>query len=314
MTETLVAVGLGSNLGDRAATLRGAIRDLGIAGRVEAVSSIYQTAPVGGPEQPPFLNAVCLLVTDHDPETLLDLLAGIEARWGRTRDLQWGPRTLDLDLLLFGDETVDTARLVVPHPRLAERRFVLEPLVEVWPDARVGSAAAADLLSGVGDQHLERIAGPSWIDMDPRGTPWVIGQAVMIGLLVLSLLDTGSLGDATWMPWAGRALIVLAIGAFVAGMLALGRNLTGFPEPTEFGQLVTSGIYRLIRHPLYTGNVLLFLGVALHQRSRAGLIVAALALGFFWLKAGHEEVRLRLRFPGYGDYQAATAGRLFPGL
>ncbi len=131
-------IGLGSNLGDRRATLEGAIAALGATPgvRVRRVSSFHQTDPVGGPPgQPAYLNAAAVLETTLDPFELLHVLRTIEARFGRVRTVRWGERTLDLDLLLFDDRIIRTPALIVPHPRLAERRFVLEPLAEIAPRA-----------------------------------------------------------------------------------------------------------------------------------------------------------------------------------
>jgi 2-amino-4-hydroxy-6-hydroxymethyldihydropteridine diphosphokinase len=125
-------LGLGSNLGDREATLRTAIAALP---DVVAVSPIYQTAPVGGPGgQGPFLNAVVELDTDLSPRELLGWCARLEEAAARVRVERWGPRTLDVDVLLVGDITVDEPDLVVPHPRLWERPFVLIPLADLAPD------------------------------------------------------------------------------------------------------------------------------------------------------------------------------------
>ncbi len=312
---TLAAIALGSNMGRRAEVLRGAVRDLGVAGALRDVSSIYQTEPHGGPaEQDAYLNAVCLLETDHPPDTLLDLLLGIEDKWGRQRDERWGPRTLDLDLLLYGTEQIHTPRLDVPHPRMFDRRFVMEPLSEVWPHDQIAGRSMAGSLRATADQAVDKIAGPGWVTMTDRGGPWLAGQAVLLALLILSLFDSGSLSIGSWAQWAGRALVVVAAVLFFAGAKALGRNLTGYPEPPDEGVLVASGVFRWIRHPLYTANIVLILGIALHQASATGMIVAALAAGFFWLKAGYEEIRLSLRYPTYGDYRRSTLGRLVPGL
>ncbi len=132
-------VGLGSNLGDRERTLRQALRLLdqldGI--QVAAVSSFHETEPVGGPPgQPRFLNAAAWLRVDIAPEALLDHLMSVEAALGRERRERWGPRTLDLDLLLYDDKAITTSRLIVPHPRMHEREFVLAPLAEIAPRAR----------------------------------------------------------------------------------------------------------------------------------------------------------------------------------
>jgi len=132
-------VGLGSNLGDREATLRKAVRLLARLDGVDvvAVSSFHETEPVGGPPgQPRFLNAAAWLRVELGPEELLDRLLALEGRLGRVRRERWGPRTLDLDLLLYDDQTIMSDRLTVPHPRMHERRFVLAPLAEIAPDAR----------------------------------------------------------------------------------------------------------------------------------------------------------------------------------
>lgn len=134
---TLAVVGPGSNLGDREATLRGAVLRLGrlAATRLVRVSSLCETAPVGPVPQGPFLNGAALLETRLEPRRLLDALLEIERAFGRVREVRWGPRTLDLDLLLFGDAVLDEPGLSVPHPELLVRAFALSPLLEVWPDA-----------------------------------------------------------------------------------------------------------------------------------------------------------------------------------
>lgn len=143
MTPTLrgsparAVVGLGSNLGDRKATLTAAVGAIAAlpGTRVLATSAFRETAPVGPVPQGDFVNAAVLVETRLPPRALLDALLAIEAEHGRVREVRWGPRTLDLDLLLFGDEIVDEPGLTVPHPELARRAFALEPLLEVWPDA-----------------------------------------------------------------------------------------------------------------------------------------------------------------------------------
>jgi len=130
-------IGLGSNLGCRERTLRQALGELnrrdGID--VDRVSSFVETEPVGGPPQGRFLNAAASLRTDLSPADLLHVLQEIEDMFGRERTVRWGPRALDLDLLLYGDRIVDEPDLCVPHPLMHERRFVLEPLCEIAPDA-----------------------------------------------------------------------------------------------------------------------------------------------------------------------------------
>lgn len=142
---TRAYVGLGANLGDREATIRRAAGLLGAA----RLSSIRETEPWGHTEQPRFLNAVVEVETEFAPRELLDRLFEIEGRLGRTREgPRWGPRTIDLDLLLFGDRRIEEPGLTVPHPRLHERAFVLEPLAELAPDAVVpGLGTVAELLA-----------------------------------------------------------------------------------------------------------------------------------------------------------------------
>src|SRR5690242_16631519 len=131
-------IGLGSNLGDRRDSLERAVSALrqtpGV--RVVRVSSFYETEPVGGPPgQPMFLNAAAELATDLGPEALLQVLLDVEQALGRVRSEHWGPRTIDLDSLLYGDLALSGPRLTVPHPRMHERRFVLQPLAEIAPQA-----------------------------------------------------------------------------------------------------------------------------------------------------------------------------------
>ncbi len=141
-------LGLGGNVGDALETLTSACYALhdstGIA--VEDVSGIYETEPWGGVDQPAFLNCVVRIRTTLSPHELLEELQTTEAAFGRDRsgEERWGPRTLDIDLLLYGDETIATDDLVVPHPRMHERAFVLVPLLEVFPGGALPGRPAAD--------------------------------------------------------------------------------------------------------------------------------------------------------------------------
>jgi len=147
--STTAYIGLGSNLGDRHEYLRFALRHL--PGLV-AVSNLYETDPVGGPAQDSYLNAVAKLETTEDPFTLLDTCLAIELAAGRERTVRWGPRTLDLDVLLWGDATISSPRLTVPHPRINERRFVLQPLSDIDPDL-----LAPGWETAVGGQVLKKL-------------------------------------------------------------------------------------------------------------------------------------------------------------
>ena len=150
---TRAYVGLGANLGDREATIRAAVDALGAEEGIDvvAVSTLRETEPEGVGEQPAFLNGAAALETTLPARELLDRLLEIEQRFGRVRIAgEHGPRTLDLDLLLYGDDTIDEPGLAVPHPRLHERRFVLEPLAELAPGLLVpGRGAVESLLAGV---------------------------------------------------------------------------------------------------------------------------------------------------------------------
>ena len=145
---TRAYVGLGANLGDREATIRRAAELIGAA----RLSTIRETEPWGYADQPPFLNAVAEVDTELAPRELLDALLGVERELGRERGEgpRYGPRTIDLDLLLYGEETIDEPGLAVPHPHLHERRFALEPLAELDPALTVpGRGAVTDLLAAL---------------------------------------------------------------------------------------------------------------------------------------------------------------------
>ncbi len=144
-------MGLGANIGNPAAQLAGALDSLDAADVLVAVSGVYRSAPIG-PEQPEFLNLVAELSVPEGPYELLARCQALEAAAQRVRRERWGPRTLDVDVLLFGDTELRDPELVIPHPRLRERRFVLDPLAELSPDlVTLGELAA------VADQDCERI-------------------------------------------------------------------------------------------------------------------------------------------------------------
>jgi len=157
-------VALGANLGDAAATVRSACAALHRihAARFLVASSLYRTAPVGLRHQPDFINAVAALEVDNavlPAPTLLERLFAIEADFGRVRTIRNAPRTLDLDLLLYGDQQLDLPGLTLPHPRMTERAFVLAPLAEIAPDLVIpGHGALPDLIPAVAGQKIERLA------------------------------------------------------------------------------------------------------------------------------------------------------------
>lgn len=152
-------IGIGSNLGDAATSVRQAMRD--VEDRLAATdarrSSLYRSAPVGGPEQPDFVNAVLALESDLTPEAVLEILQGIEQEAGRVRDVRWGPRTLDLDVVVAGNIISADPVLTLPHPRAHERAFVLIPWHEIEPEASLpGIGPIASVIeAGFEDQEIE---------------------------------------------------------------------------------------------------------------------------------------------------------------
>lgn len=156
-------LGLGANLGDRLANLQRAVDLLtelpGVA--VTRSSRVYETDPVGGPDQPEYLNAVVEIRTDLPPHALLGACLGVEARIGRVRSERWGPRPIDVDLLTYADRTIDDPDLVVPHPRMHERGFVLVPLAELTADPMLpGGRRLASVRLGPGVVHGVRPFAP----------------------------------------------------------------------------------------------------------------------------------------------------------
>lgn len=174
----LAYIGMGSNLGDRQGHLDAGLRGIRQIGRVLVGSSLYETAPIGGIEQGAFLNAVIGIETDYGPEELLTALLAIEASSGRLRDVRWGPRTLDLDLLWYDGIRLDAPGLTVPHPEIRDRRFVLVPLVQA--DPRIGDEVGlyADSLGDVSDQAIRRVSGP----LEPGSFRWLVGLEDAVAL------------------------------------------------------------------------------------------------------------------------------------
>lgn len=309
------AVALGSNLGDRRGILRQAVAALAGYGHVLGVSSLYETAPVGGPEQGPYLNAVAVLETERDAFGLMEALLAIEHDFGRERIERWGPRTIDLDLILYDAEVVEAEGLSVPHPRYRERRFVLEPLLEVWPDARHPDGSSLDeALETVRQQELRRVEGPGWDEVgEPsRGASWVVAQMVVLLAAWTPALFTGGQIESPALRVVGGALLVAGLVQLGAAFLALGDATTPYPEPLEGAALVERGIYRLVRHPMYGAVIVLTVGWSLALGSAAGLVVWASVVVFFVFKADHEERRLEATYPGYASYRARVRKRFVP--
>ena len=164
MSEGIRAyIGLGSNLDDPRMQLDQAVEALGRipGGQLQRVSSYYRSRPMGPQDQPDYLNAVALLLTTLSAEALLDALQAIELQQGRIRQRHWGPRTLDLDLLLFGHQSIDSERLQVPHAGLFQRNFVLYPLYEIEPGLSFPAGEVLEeIISGCSAEGLERLDNP----------------------------------------------------------------------------------------------------------------------------------------------------------
>lgn len=150
------ALGLGGNLGDPVAAFATVLQRLEAHEAVSLVrpSSVYRTAPWGKLDQPEFLNMAVLVETELSARALLDLCLALEREGGRERRERWGPRTLDIDILTYGGQTIDEPGLQVPHPRIAERAFVLAPLAEIAPGLMIGGRSVADLLEAVIDETI----------------------------------------------------------------------------------------------------------------------------------------------------------------
>jgi 2-amino-4-hydroxy-6-hydroxymethyldihydropteridine diphosphokinase len=159
-------LGLGSNVGERRAALAGAVDamrahpDIAII----AASPLYESAPWGITDQQDFLNAAVWVATSLAPTDLLAAILAIEVSLGRVRGKKWGPRVIDIDILVYGDEPIDVPGLTIPHPHLTERVFALEPLVEVMPDVVIGKRPARQWLAQLERSGLKKIAGPEWVE------------------------------------------------------------------------------------------------------------------------------------------------------
>jgi 2-amino-4-hydroxy-6-hydroxymethyldihydropteridine diphosphokinase len=166
-------IALGSNIGDREKNLRAALKKIDVSGglRITGISNLYETEPVGYREQGRFLNMACKITTSMEPLTLLSLLQKIEDELGRKRTVHWGPRTIDLDILLFDNRKIISAVLTIPHPRMFERAFVLAPLRDVFLQAEFDGNSINQLIEKCGDRAgltlYKRKENFSSFDSDP---------------------------------------------------------------------------------------------------------------------------------------------------
>lgn len=310
-----VAIALGSNLGDRLRTLRRAVTALSDLGTVEAVSSLYQTEPVGGPPQDDYLNAVVVLETALSPRELLDRLKAVEQSAGRRRVERWGPRTLDLDIITFEATTVDNHDLQIPHPRAMERRFVLAPLADIWPAAPVGpGSTAAEAVTAVKDQRVYRWHG-EWIGGDPdlgvvaKALVWA--QVILLAGLGAAVAFTAGEPSAIRLG-VGVAMMIGGAGWGIWATLALGQALTIFPQPRRHAGLVERGPYRHARHPIYGAILVLGMGACVVSGSWVGVAVVGVLSLLLWYKSRLEERALILLVPGYREYRNRVRHRFLP--
>ena len=167
MTATTDAVlGLGSNVGERRTALAGAIDALRAHPDIEivAASPLYESEPWGLTSQQDFLNAAVRVATSLGPADLLAAILAIEVSLGRVRGKKWGPRSIDIDILVYGNEEIDVPGLTIPHPHLTERIFALAPLVDVMADAVIADRPARQWLAQLQRKSLKKVSGPEWAD------------------------------------------------------------------------------------------------------------------------------------------------------
>ena len=315
---TRVAIALGSNLGDRLEFLRLGAAGVSEMGSITGVSRLYETEPIGGPEQGRYLNAVILVETEAPPLDVLAHLLSIELRARRSRDVRWGPRTLDLDLIIYGSEQIDLPNLEVPHPRAHARGFVLAPLSDVWPDAvladgrtvavALGALGTHGLLAWTGDWRRET---PS---MGWRATAWVAAQLVLFLGWLVALIVTYDQPAPTFLIGGGVALAAAGLLVLDLSRRALGAELTPYPQPRQGARLVDSGVYSVVRHPIYLGVLMLFGGIAVAAGSIAAGAIVALLTVFFAAKSSVEERALAIGISGYDDYRRDVTSRFVPYL
>ena len=310
---TRYAIGLGSNLGDRLDYLTSACSAIEEKLGPIIVSSLYETEPVGGPEQGAYLNAVVVVETSRDPDDVLAVLQDIERSRGRERSVRWGARTLDLDIV--AGPARDTERLAIPHPRAAEREFVLRPLVEVWPEASLGDGlTASTALSRVSGQGVDRLV-TDWL---PPVSRTMANGLLAIQFALIAAVGVGVVVGGT-MPrelgiWvvAGGAMAAMGLVLALWASVSLGPAMTASPLPKPGTTLVTVGPYRLARHPIYGGLFLVLMGCALVADSLLAVSTAALVVPLFLVKAGYEERRLRMIHPQYRSYMETVPRLLIP--
>jgi 2-amino-4-hydroxy-6-hydroxymethyldihydropteridine diphosphokinase len=313
---TRAAIALGSNLGDRLSHLRRAVEAIRSLGTVISVSSLYETDPVGGPAQGRYLNAALVVDTELGPEALLSGLQAIEAEAGRARDVHWGPRTLDLDIVAYGGLALDLPGLTVPHPRAAERRFVLAPLAEIAPNTAVrAELTAAAALAATSRWGVFRWDG-MWLESQPRlasrGQVLVAAQFVLIVVFALVAMATMVLPAPPWRLGIGLALAAVGGWLAIGASVTLGSSLSALPDPRPDGTRKELGPYRFVRHPIYGGLLAGGAGTAVTLGSWWSLLAVAGLAALLRLKSAFEERALILAYPDYTEYAGRVRHRFIP--
>jgi len=314
MTRAVLA--LGSNLGDRLAYMRRGVASLERVGVVQAVSSLYETEPIGGPAQGRFLNAAVAVETDLSAQKLLQAVLEIENEAGRVRDIRWGPRTLDIDVITYGDERIDQADLTIPHPRAVERRFVLAPVAEIAPDVAVGERlTAGQALEGSTAGGIHRWCGDWRTEGPSLGTLGVVLVGLQFLLFVVFAVVSVFTADVTPEPWriaVGLAIALLG-GVLVAGaFFVLGTQLSALPDPRPGGRLVQGNVFAIVRHPIYGGLLLGGVGSAVMLASSWSLLPLAALAALFRFKSEMEERALTIAHPEYASYRIRVPRRFIP--
>lgn len=312
---TRAVIGLGSNVGSRLKFLRLAVRSLRDLGTVISVSSLFESDPIGGPPQDPYLNAAVLIDTDLEPEELLAGLQQIETDAGRVRRERWGPRTLDLDLICFGSE-IRKGDIELPHPRAHLRRFVLEPVVEIAPNVVLadGSTARGTLRENR-DQKVFKWEG-DWVSALPGvgsfGRFLVGSQLILMAFIaVLGVIDVHV--PVGWLRGVAAGVVVaLVVWLVIGGGSKLGSELSSLPDPREGVILREEGPYSLVRHPIYGGTILSGVAFALVVGSWLPLIGTGLLAVLSHYKAKMEERSLALTNPEYFQYRRRVPRRFIP--
>ena len=303
-------------MGDRLAFLRAGVVGLEALGEVKRISGLYETAPIGGPEQDPYLNAVALVDTKLAPGDLLAELNGIEADQKRERRERWGARTLDLDIISGEGSAVSEPDLQIPHPRAGEREFVLRPLVDVWPGAPISETLTAQAaLDACDDQGVDRLAR-DWVADKPdrTGRLFVVAQMLWFTTIALVLAWDGTLSDgsADVFRVVGGGLAVFGAALAFISSRRLGPALAAGPQPTDEGALVAIGPYSLVRHPIYGGVTLFILGTSMILDSVTGALLSLGLFPFFYFKSEYEERLLRIRYSNYEAYRDVVTRRFIP--